>query len=119
MSKVVEKVENADPLMVELYLEKKAVENPKFAQIFQNREKNPTALNKALEAISGELAGKFDFKVDPQLAENHRAANQSQQSSGNTSAQQFNNSLEERLAAAREKGPGAWEQEWNRIKTGG
>jgi len=71
---------NADPLMVELYLEKMAREKPGFQQIWNNREQNPNAFKKALDAVSNELQGKFDVKSDPELVKNQAAAKQSQQS---------------------------------------
>jgi hypothetical protein len=115
---VSQSIEGADPLMVELYLEKVAIEKPGFQQIWHNRDNNPKALEKALSAVANELNGKMDFKADPQIAENHRAATQSNQSSNSTSAPQYNNSLEERLANASET-PGGFESEWHRIKSGG
>lgn len=114
---VIKDVENADPMMVELYLEKRAAENPGLRQIWDNRDTNPKALEKALKAISGELNDKFSFKADPQIAENHRAALQSQQTGNAAPVSEFNNPLEERLDAARKNG--TFEQEWAKIKAGG
>ena len=114
---VSEKVENADPVMVELYLEKRATESEGFRKIWENREANPAAYTKALNAISGELSEKFSFKADPQLAENHRAAIQSQQSGNALPASEFNNSSEERLANA--KSEAERQVIWNQIKSGG
>ena len=116
VSKITEKVEGIDPLMAEIYLEKRATENPGFKAIWDNRNSNPAAYEKALGAIANELDSKFTFKVDPQLAENHRAARQSQQSNNAPPASEFNNSLEERLAGAKN------EQErriiWAQIRDG-
>lgn len=116
VSTLSEKVEGLDPLMAELYLNKRAEENAGFKAIWENRGSNPDAFNAALDAISRELDGRFS-RVDPQIAENHRAAQQSTQSSNTPARTEFNNSLEERLANA------ANEREraiiWNQIKNGG
>lgn len=117
VSKVTDKVVGLDPLMAEIYLEKRAAENPGFKTIWENRESNPKALNAALDAISGEIGDKFEFKADPQLAENHRAANQSQQSNNTPAASNHNNSYEERLASAGSEAERA--KIWRDIKAGG
>jgi len=100
VSKVTEKVEGLDPLMAEIYLEKRATENPGFKAIWDNRSANPKALDAALNALSNELDGKFTFKADPQIAENHRAAQQSQQSNATQTATSYSNPLEKALAEA-------------------
>lgn len=116
VSKITESVDGIDPLMAELYLNKRAEEKPEFKAIWDNRHKNPAAFEAALGAISTELDGKFQ-RIDPQLAENHRAAQQSTQSNNAPAASDFNNSYEERLAGAKN------EQEraliWSQIKNGG
>jgi hypothetical protein len=110
-------IEDADPLMVELYLEKRARENEGFKSIWDNRAKNPKALNKALGAITNELKGKFSIKADPQLAENQRAIQQSQQSSNSTNAPTYNNSIEESLGSAQSESE--WDRAWNDAVRGG
>lgn len=101
----------------EFQLEKKARENPGFQSIWDNRKQNPTAYKAALDAISNELVGKTDFKIDPQIAENHRAAQQSQQTGGSAPATEYNNPLEERLASA--KTPEERQVIWSQIKAQG
>jgi len=114
---ITEKVEGLDPDMAELWLEKRARENEGFKNIWLNRATNEKAYTSALNAIANELNGKFDFKADPQLAENHRAAQSSLQSNNAPPSTSFNNSLEEKLASA------ANEKErkliWQKIKDGG
>ena len=117
VDKVSKQVEDSDPMMVELYLEKRARENQGFRQIWDNRDKNPKALDKALSAISNELKGKFSVKPDPQLAENQRAIQQSQQSSNTTSAPEYANSIEESLGNAQSEAE--WEKAWNDAIRGG
>lgn len=68
----------ADPLMIELALEKKAREDVRFMKLWDNRYKNPKAYDAALDAISNELQGKFTVRTDPQLTENQRALKASQ-----------------------------------------
>jgi hypothetical protein len=77
VAKVNSKVK-ADPLMVELALEKKAREDMRFMKIWDNRHKNPKAWDAALEAVTNELQGKFSVRTDPQLTENQRALKASQ-----------------------------------------
>lgn len=110
-------VEDGDPMMIELYLEKRARENDGFKNIWENRAKNPNALNKALDAITNELKGKFSVKADPQLAENQRAIQQSQQSSNTSNAPEYANTIEESLGSA--ESDAAWEQAWNDAIRGG
>ena len=110
-------LDDSDPVMVELYLEKRARENPGFRHIWENRSKNPKALDKALGAITNELKGKFSIKADPQLAENQRAIQQAQQSSNTTTATKYSNSIEEALGGAQSEAE--WEHAWNNAMRGG
>lgn len=113
--KLTETLDGIDPLAAEILLEKEARNDPKFLQIWEARDKNPKALEAALNVISTKHEGKFQ-RVDPQIAENHRAAQQSQQSNNAPAASEYNNSYEERLANAKN------EQEraviWAQIKNG-
>lgn len=110
-------VEDSDPLMVELFLEKRARENDGFRKIWDNRATNPKALNAALGAISNELKGKFSVKADPQLAENQRAIQQSQQSNTATNQTSYSNSIEESLGNA--QSDAEWDRAWNDAIRGG
>ena len=103
VNKITESVEGIDPLMAELYLSKRAEEKPEFKAIWDNRNSNPAAFDAALGAISNELDGKFQ-RVDTQIAENHRAAQQSQQSNNTQKTTEYGNSLEEALAKATTEG---------------
>jgi hypothetical protein len=102
---------NADPMLVELSLEKYAREKPGFARIWENRNQNPKAYEKALKAISKDLQGKFSVRQDPQLTENRRAVRSSQQAMATKNQPDYQNSLEERLATADN-----FEAEWARIR---
>ena len=76
VEKVSKKVEGVDPMMTELYLEKRARESEGFKKIWENRHLKPKALEKALDAIALEMKDKFLVKADPQLIENKRAMSQ-------------------------------------------
>lgn len=71
-----------DPKMAEIAMEMEYRANPAFKKIWDNRNQNPEAFNKALGVIGDKWAGKFVNQADPQLAENVRAAKTSQQTMG-------------------------------------
>jgi len=115
-TKLTESIDGLDPLAAEILLETEARKDPKFLQIWESRDKNPKALEAALNIISNKHEGRFQ-RIDPQIAENHRAAQQSQQSNNAPATSDFNNSYEERLANA--KNEGERRVIWNQIKNGG
>ena len=96
-------IEGLDPLAAEFILEKTARENENFKHLFHNQEGNEELYQKALSAIISENEGKFK-RVDTQIAENHRAAQQSQQSNNTQKATEYGNPLEEALANAKSEG---------------
>ncbi len=110
VQKVNEKA-NLDPAMVEFYLDKMVREKPGFETIWNNRTQNPTAFNKALDAISTEIQGKFAVKSDPDLVKNQQAATQSQQT---TSAKDEPDSPFDGLTP----GSPEWNQQWAILKAG-
>lgn len=69
--------EDIDEDMAEVALGQKARKDPKFLSVYQNRVKNPQAWNAAVSAYANEFKGKTQFKIDPNIAENQRAAKQS------------------------------------------
>lgn len=75
---------NVDPKMAEVALEIEYRENPSFKKIWDNRDMNPAAFNKALDVIANKWTGKFATRADSQLAENVRAAKTSQQTMAST-----------------------------------
>lgn len=113
---LVGQVEGIDKDYAEYALEKEVRSNPKLETIWQERHQHPERLEKALGAIAGQLNSKSSFKVDPQLAENHRAAQQSIQSNQTPAASNFNNSYEEKLANAKNENERA--MIWSQIKNG-
>lgn len=74
----------ADPEVVEAMLNVEYTKNPTFKKIFDNRERNPIAFEKALGVIADKFAPKFQVRTDPQLVENVRAARSSQQTMATT-----------------------------------
>ena len=101
VQKVQEKVGDIDSDFVEIALGQKARKDPKFMSIYQNRNKNPAAWNAALGAVASEFKGKYQFRQDPQLTENLRAAKQSTQGSLTTKDTSSANPIEEKLSGAK------------------
>ena len=56
--------------------------NPDFKKIFDNREENPAALEKALDMLKEEWKGMNTTQIDSQIAENQRALQESQGKGG-------------------------------------
>ena len=81
-----EKVPGADDEFLEIALAHKARKDPKLLSIWENRGKNPQALEAALRAVGNEFAQKFSLKADPQLAENTRAMKASRDQKATTQA---------------------------------
>jgi len=111
------KIGDIDEDFVEVALGQKARKDSKFNSIYQNRRKNPQAWNAALSAVAAEFKGKYQFRQDPQLAENVRAARQSTQTSLTSKESVTDNSIEGRLNKA--KTTAEFDNEWNRIKSEG
>ncbi len=77
VSKVNEKLK-VDPLLAEAALEAEYRRNPTFKHIWDNRDRNPAAFDRALEVMGNQLSTRFAVRTDPQLLENQRAAVSSQ-----------------------------------------
>lgn len=73
-----------DPDYAEALLNVEYSKNPSFKRIFDNREKNPYAYEKALGVLADKLYSKVQVRQDPQLAENIRAAQSSQRTMATT-----------------------------------
>lgn len=83
-----------EPDFVEIAIAQRARKDPKFMALWQNRGKNPQALEKGLKALGAELAQKFEFRADPQLAENQRAMKEATQTKASGAEAE---SIEDRL----------------------
>jgi hypothetical protein len=69
----VEKETGLDKSVIEVYLDLKAREDGRFRKIWLERHNNPRALNDALQAVSTEIADKFQARSDPNLLANQKA----------------------------------------------
>lgn len=69
----VEKETGLDKSVIEVYLDLKAREDGRFRKIWLERHQNPRALNDALQAVSTEIADKFQARSDPNLLANQKA----------------------------------------------
>lgn len=104
-----------DDDMIEIALGQKARKDQKFAALYAQRHTNPRAWKAALGAVGNELKGKFQFRTDPQLTENTRAAKQST-ASLTTKDDSSANPLDKRLEG---KTGRDFEREWDRLVHGG
>lgn len=101
---VKEKGVDMDDDFIEIALGQKARKDPKFMKVYNDRNKNPNAWKAALNAVASEFKGKFQFRQDPQLTENVRAARQSTQTSLTSKEASSENSIEAELAGAKNQG---------------
>jgi len=69
----------ADDDFAEIALAQRARKDPNFKALWDNRAKNPKALDAGLKALATELSKKFEFRTDPQLTENQRAMKEATQ----------------------------------------
>jgi len=74
-----------DPTIVEVAMEAEARKSPQFKAIWNNRSKNPAALQEALGVLSEQFQQRFSVKQDPQLVENQRAIQASRNQMATTS----------------------------------
>lgn len=116
VSQVREKVgSDLDEDFIEIALGQKARKDPKFNSIYMNREKNPAAWRAALGAVGNEIKSKYQFRADPQLTENVRAAKQSTQSSLTSKDVDDSNPVESRLKNT--KSQAEFDREWSRLQS--
>ena len=117
VSQIREKVgSDMDEDFIEIALGQKARKDPKFHSIYMNREKNPAAWRAALGAVANEIKSKYQFRADPQLTENVRAAKQSTQSTlTSKDAGDDSNPIEKQLKGA--KSQAEFDNEWRRLQS--
>ena len=70
---IVEKETGLDPKMIEVYLDMTARDDPRFQKVWMERKSNPKVFNAALQAVSNEIADKFQARTDPNLLANQKA----------------------------------------------
>lgn len=104
-----------DKDFIEVALGTKARQDPRFMQLYQNRNQNPQAWKKALGAYANEAKAKYSFRADPQIAENVRAAKSSTSATSNRT--ETTNSIEERLKNAKDQHE--WERIWRQYSSSG
>lgn len=75
---------NIDPDIAEVAFQAQAKKDPRLLHIWNNRGKNPKALEAALNALGTEFAQKYAVRQDPQLVENQRAVAASRQTMATT-----------------------------------
>lgn len=73
-----------EPEIAEVAFESRARKDPKLLAIWNNRHKNPKALEAALPILASEFQQRFAVRQDPQLVENQRAVRASQQQMATT-----------------------------------
>jgi DNA-binding protein H-NS len=105
VTKVTEKV-GLDKDMVEVALELEYRKNPSFKKIWDNRDRYPAALDKALEVLTGKISSKYQVRSDPQIAENIRAAKSAQLTTATTKQPEGLDQMD---------GP-AFEKFWNSLR---
>jgi hypothetical protein len=81
-------VQHPNRKMVEVALELEARDDPKFKAIWDNRQKNPQALERALKVVGNKLAEQFSMKVDPKLVASQRALKLSQSQTATTTTKE-------------------------------
>jgi hypothetical protein len=77
-------VDHPNPKLIEARLELEARDDPKFRTIWENRQKNPQALERALKVKANLFAEEFSVKVDPKLVTSQRALKLSQSQTATT-----------------------------------
>lgn len=73
-----------DPEIAEVAFEAQARKDPRLLKIWNNRSKNPKALEAAIGALATEFSQKYTVRQDPQLSENQRAVAASRNSMATT-----------------------------------
>jgi len=80
ISQTVKQIQDSVPALagkeglVKAYLGVFAQQDQRVLKVWENRKQNPAAWNKTLSVITKQMAKDIDFKADPQLTENTRAA---------------------------------------------
>lgn len=98
-------------MLIEGALHTKYARDPNFKKIFDNREQNPNAYQKALGVLSEEIKREAAIKFDPEVAENKRALDQLQRASRTPAKEDPN-------AKWKNMPQGDFEREWERLRRG-
>ena len=82
-----------DPMLAEIALEKMYRTDANFKRIWDNRERNPQAYERALDVVADKLVPMFNTRQDQKIAGDIRAAKTSQQSMATTRTQGVNDGV--------------------------
>ena len=86
--KTVVELTGLDPELAEVGLELRAQKDPKIKAIWENRTRNPAALERALKVIAKDMSEKYSVRTDPDLMKSQRALKLSQQQSATTKTEE-------------------------------
>lgn len=114
VTSVNEIVQHPNKKMVEVALELEARDDPKFKAIWDNRAKNPQALERALKVKANQLAESFSVKVDPKLVASQRALKNSQSQTATTTTKDPDGHPLENISD-----PDEFQRAWARSVSGG
>ena len=101
-----------DKDFAEIHLEHEYRKNPSFKRIWDNRDRNPEAFERALKVVADKRSSMFQIKQDPQIAENVRAAQSSQRTMATTKQQTQNDDWANLT-------PAEFDARWGRLTSGG
>ena len=93
VGKIAEKA-GIDKEIAEVAFEAQARKDPRLLKIWNNRQKNPKAMDAAISALAGEFQQKYKVRQDPQLVENQRAVSASRNAMATTSKSSQDDALE-------------------------
>lgn len=109
--KTIGKEVELDPLFIEGALHTTYNRDKNFQKIFDNRDQNPAAYEKALMIVAEQLKAKSAVKHDPQIAEGKRALEQLQKSARTGAS---NDAMDEAAAMSASD----FDRYWERLKSG-
>ena len=110
--KTVDEIANlGKPKLVEAFLDSKVREDSRLKTIWDNRQRNPKALQEALKVIGKEIAEEFSVRTDPKLVEAQRARKAAQSTTQTTK----DDSPDEKVQAQIDKA-GGFERFWENLK---
>lgn len=102
---------NVDPFVTEALLQGTYRSDANFRRIWDNRDRNPGALEKALDVLSQKYVSQFSVKQDPKIAQNLQAAKVSQQTMATTQKPGMNDGVPQ--------DPMEFQRYWDRLISGG
>ena len=110
--KTIGKEVELDPMFIEGALHTTYNRDKNFQKIFDNREQNPEAYQKALSIVASQLKSKSVVQHDPQIAENKRALEQLQKSARSGTSQEKPEDATKEMSAAQ------FDHYWEKLKAG-